>query len=128
MIILLSIVLGALWRRWLGLANTGPRAIKIAAGIMLMWPLVIAFWGQPWFYLAPGILLAYAAAVLFFVWKVDSAKPWPRYLVFGLGYVLAYRYWRDDWNRPPFIDGTTAIGELTLGGTFWGSVALLASI
>lgn len=28
-------VLGALWRRWLGAANTGPRSPKIAAGLAL---------------------------------------------------------------------------------------------
>ena len=34
--VILNVVLGGLWRRWVGLANSGPRAVKNVAGFFLM--------------------------------------------------------------------------------------------
>lgn len=130
LLVFISVVLGALWRRWLGLANSGPRPLKLLTTIPLLWPVALlcpdytlAMISIPLWPVA--VAVAWGLSILFFLWRVDSARPWPRYFIFGLGYVLAYGYWRNSWNRPPFIDGATAIGELFLGGSFFGALALL---
>jgi hypothetical protein len=48
-----------------------------------------------------------------------------KYGPFGIGYVLAHRFWRDEWNRGGFIDGSNAAGETLLGASFWGCAGLL---
>ena len=126
MIVLLCLaffVAGALWRRWLGGWMGGRRWWRFAALPVLLWPLFLAL---PWWV----ALTASAGIACFFAddHKVDGWGAVRRYGPFGIGYPLAFRFWRSAWNRPPIVDGWTAVGELVLGGTFWACVPLVLMI
>lgn len=114
------LIVGALWRRWLGGWLGGARWWRFAALPALVWPFWLALPALP-------ALLASGACGLFFAMghEVDGWGAVKRYGPFGLGYVLAYYHWDSAWNRPPLIDGWTAVGELFLGGTFWACVPLV---
>ena len=56
-----------------------------------------------------------------------------KYGPFGIGYVMAHKYWNDEWNETfnkpwylitdnKFIDGSNAVGEISLGALFFASV------
>lgn len=131
-LVILWTILGGLWRRilggWIGL----PRSICYA----LMVPLTLPFFLLPerWGILpdlALGVVFT-AACLLFFVVSLypggkftDDRDVLLKYGPFGLGYVMAHRFWRDEWNAGGFIDGSNAVGEILLGASFWGSVGLL---
>jgi hypothetical protein len=77
-------------------------------------------------------MLSTALCLLFFVVSLypggkftDDRDVLLKYGPFGIGYVLAHRFWRDEWNRGGFIDGSNAVGEIFLGASFWGCVGLL---
>ena len=123
MIFTLSIVffiVGALWRRWMGGWLGGERWVRFAVLPLLVWPFWLVWSALP-------ALLASAVCGLFFA-MAHEFEGWgavKRYGPFGLGYPLAFRFWRSSWNWPPFVDGGTAIGELFLVGTFWACVPLV---
>lgn len=118
-------VAGARWRRWLG-SNHPGRWLVLPVGALLTWPLWVAF---PWPIAAP---LAFGC-VAFFVPGHETAdnRVWRRYGPFGAGYWLAHRYLNErawaarGYPTEGFIDGWMSLGELFLGGTFWGAVALV---
>ena len=114
------LIVGALWWRWLGGWLGGERWWRFAALPVLVWPFWIVLPALP-------ALLASAACGLFFAigHTFDGWGAIKRYGPFGLGYPLAFRFWRSRWDRPPFVDGWTAAGELFLGGTFWACVPLV---
>ena len=135
-LIVLWAVMGGLWRRmfggWMGL----PRSICYT----LMAPLALPIWFVPnWgggaLATALGIIGAASlsvACMLFFVVSLypggkftDDRDVLLKYGPFGLGYVLAHRYWRDEWNQVGFIDGSNGVGEILLGSSFWGTFGLL---
>lgn len=116
---ILNAAAGALWRRWLGSGPAlGPRWLKFFA--MPVLPLFFLF---PW----PHAIAVSALVALFFAMghKVDSSRVWLRYGPFALGYVLARRYWPAGLVYLPLIDGWMAVGELFLGGAFFGLLPLL---
>lgn len=115
---LINAYFGARWRRWLG-SHGSHRYVKIPVGALLAWPLWIAF---PWWVAIIGTGLC----ILFFIigHTVDSNKVWLRYGPFALAYVLARKFWRDEWNRPPEIDGWMSAGEYGLGGSFFFTFTL----
>lgn len=116
-------ILGAIWRRWLGTASTGPRSVKFLVGALLTWPL--------WLVLPPLYAVIGGALCLLF-WadghEVDKPSVWLRYGPFALPYVLARKYWPDNWKHGRWLDGWMAAGEYGIGFLFWGSVALLSLI
>lgn len=120
MIVILNAILGALWRRWLGLGGSGPRWLKMVLGALLTWPLWLAL---PWWQAAIGT----AFCLVYFAdgHKVDHWTVWLRYGPFAIGYVLARKYWPDRWTYGRWFDGWMAVGEYVLGGLFWGFVASL---
>lgn len=126
-------VLGGLWRRILGGWTGLPRSICYALMALLTLPIWLALpWGIWWPYCALAALVVTAACLLFFAVSLypggkftDDRAVLLKYGPFGLGYVWAHRYWRDEWNRGGFIDGSNAVGEILLGASFWGSVGIL---
>lgn len=132
--IALWVVLGGLWRRafggWLGL----PRSICYALMAPLMAPVVIFLAQTTWplWVACLASIVVTAACLLFFVVSlypggkfVDDRDVLLKYGPFGLGYVLAHRYWRDEWNTGDLIDGSNSVGEILLGASFWGCFGLL---
>ncbi len=131
-LVILWAILGGLWRRMFGGWTGLPRSVCYA----LMVPLTLPFWLLPERH---GLLIDSAlglvftvGALLFFVGSLypggkftDDRDVLLKYGPFGLGYVLAHRFWRDEWNRGGFIDGSNAVGEIFLGASFWGCVGLL---
>ena len=124
--ILINALAGGAWRRLLGGWLHLHRYVTIPLGLFLAWPLFVAF---PW----PIAGLLAGLAVLFFVPGHQTAdnSVFVRYGPFGAGYWLAHRYldekeWaRRGWPASGFVDGWMALGELFLGATFWGTVALV---
>lgn len=114
--VILNFVAGALWRRWLGGWLGGERWWRFAAMPLLAWPLWLTL---PWW----AALVATGLCGLFFAIGHTVETPWKRYGPFGVAYWLPMKLWRAEWNRPPLIDGGIAVGELLLGGLFWGAVA-----
>jgi hypothetical protein len=118
--ILLTALLGSVWRRWLGLGQSGKRAAKFMCGFLLTWPL----WSLPF---DPLVNIALSILALAF-WapghKVDTPKVWLRYGPFGIGYFLAHKYWK--WNFGRFLDGWMAAGEYATGFLYWGTIACLS--
>jgi hypothetical protein len=131
--VVLWAVLGGLWRRVFGGYTGLPRSVCYA----LMVPLSLPIWlampmppGGAYHFVAS--MLSTILCLLFFVVSLypggkftDDRDVLLKYGPFGLGYVWAHRYWRDEWNRGGFIDGSNAVGEILLGASFWGSVGLL---
>ena len=126
--------LGGLWRRIFGGWTGASRVSCYAAMVPLMMPghmlIIRQGWALPWAVLA--ILAATALCLLFFVASLypggkftDDRDVMLKYGPFGIGYVLAHRFWRDEWNRGGFIDGSNAVGEIFLGASFWGCVGIL---
>lgn len=127
-------VSGGLWRRMFGGWGGKSRVHCYAAMIPLMLPVHMLIikqgWALPWAVLA--MLTATALCLLFFVVSLypggkftDDRDVMLKYGPFGIGYVLAHRLWRDEWNTGSFIDGSNAVGEIFLGASFWGCVGLL---
>jgi hypothetical protein len=114
---------------WSGL----PRSICYALMAPLTLPIWLALpWGIWWPYCLMAGLAATALCLLFFVVSlypggkfVDDRDVMLKYGPFGIGYVLACLFWRDEWNDGDFVDGPCAIGEIFLGASFWGCVGLL---
>jgi hypothetical protein len=132
--VILWAIAGGLWRRMFGGWTGASRVACYSAMIPLCAPAHMLIhqqgWVLPWAVLAA--LAVTAACLLFFVVSfypggkfVDDRDVLLKYGPFGLGYVWAHRYWRDEWNRGGFIDGSNAVGEILLGASFWGSVGLL---
>ncbi|MCR4341865.1 MAG: hypothetical protein NUW01_18470 [Gemmatimonadaceae bacterium] len=116
---LLEAVLGAMAVRWRG-SGDSHRWLKLPVMALLAWPLFLV---MPWHWALAGAGLC----VLFFV-KGHKARTWTvwlRYGPFAFGYVLAKRYLPEPWRLNDYIDGWMAVGELTLGGSFWGSLTLV---
>jgi hypothetical protein len=133
LLVILWAVLGGLWRRMFGGWTGLPRSICYALMVPLTLPIWLALpWGVYWPYsILAGVCFA-ALCLLFFVVSfypggkfVDDRDVMFKYGPFGIGYVLAHRFWRDEWNRGGFIDGSNAVGEIFLGASFWGCVGLL---
>lgn len=132
-LIALWAVLGGLWRRVFGGYTGLPRSICYALMAPLTLPIWLALpWGIWWPYCAMSAVPITGLCLLFFVVSLypggkftDDRDVLLKYGPFGLGYVWAHRYWRDEWNRGGFIDGSNAVGEILLGSSFWGSVGLL---
>jgi hypothetical protein len=133
-LIALWTVLGGCWRRilggWLGL----PRSICYALMAPLMAPVVIFLAQTTWplWVACLAAIVVTTACLLFFVVSfypggkfTDDRDVLLKYGPFGLGYVLAHRFWRDEWNTGSLIDGSNSVGEILLGASFWGSVGLL---
>jgi hypothetical protein len=132
-LIVLWVVLGGLWRRVLGGYTGLPRSICYALMAPLTLPIWLALpWGIWWPYAVMIGVSCTAACLLFFVVSfypggkfTDDRDVMLKYGPFGLGYILAHRFWRDEWNSGDFIDGSNAVGEILLGASFWGSVGVL---
>ena len=118
--VLIAAALGATWRRWLGAAGTGPRAVKVAVGALLFgkWfglPHVVEILTLPpadAFVLAGLVALVTAGAIL------------PHVSGFGPG-----DGWRDLRNIalrwvPGSVPGAVA---LTVAGPWWAFVAFPAA-
>ena len=126
-------VLGGLWRRVFGGWTGLPRSICYALLVPLTTPIWMAMpWGIWWPYCLMAGLAATGACLLFFVVGfypggkfVDDRDVLLRYGPFGLGYVWAHRFWRDEWNTGSFLDGSNSVGEILLGASFWGCIGLL---
>lgn len=132
--VILWAVTGGLWRRMFGGWLGRSRVACYAAMIPLCAPAHMLIhrqgWALPWSVLAA--LAVTAVCMLFFVVSlypggkfVDDRDVLLKYGPFGIGYVLARRFWRDEWNRGGFIDGANAVGEILLGASFWGCFGLL---
>lgn len=115
----MNIILGALWRRWLG-SNIGPRWLKLLCALILTWPIWLAL---AWWLAA----LASFFCILFFIpgHKVDSWTVWLRYGPFAAGYVVAKKLFPEPWRINNFVDGWMSLGELFLGASFWFSVEVV---
>lgn len=130
---ILNTVVGALWRRWLGGWRPfgwdawGGRLLKHTLMAVLSWPLFLVL---PWW----GALAAIGGAFVFMNVRHDNGGPgwrplW-RYGPFGIGYMVARKY----IDRLPWTGKERALvepwcwtcyGELWLGGTFFGTLALI---
>ncbi len=132
-LIVLWAVLGGLWRRVFGGYTGLPRSICYALMAPLTLPIWLAApWGIWWPYAVMIGVSCTALCLLFFVVSfypggkfVDDRDVLLKYGPFGLGYVLAHRFWRDEWNTGSLIDGSNSVGEILLGASFWGSVGIL---
>lgn len=132
-LIVLWAVLGGLWRRILGGWTGLPRSICYAMMAPLTLPIWLALpWGIWWPYCAMSVVPITGLCLLFFVVSLypggkftDDRDVMLKYGPFGLGYVLAHRLWRDEWNTGGLIDGSNSVGEILLGASFWGSVGVL---
>ena len=135
-LIILWAVLGGLWRRVFGGWSGLPRSICYA----LMAPLTLPIWLMGnWSgstlnaaFAVGGSVLLSVACLMFFVVSfypggkfVDDRDVMLKYGPFGIGYVLAHRFWRDEWNTGSFLDGSNSVGEILLGASFWGCIGLL---
>lgn len=117
-------VLGALWRRWFGMAQHGwlfgHRAARLALLTALTAPaaLWLPLWAWP---------LALAGSILFFNRHQRTDGWWGLlyYGPYGAGWGIAQTWIGNAWNTGLWIDGPMALGELWLGGTFWGSLMAL---
>lgn len=116
--ILLTAVLGALWRRWLGGWGADSRSLIMACGLFLTWPLWLVL---PWYWAAPA-----AALCLLFWAKGHRFDKWTivlRYPVIGAAYPISRWIFGETWaGREPYA-GWTAVAELAIGFLFWGAVA-----
>jgi hypothetical protein len=132
-LIALWAVLGGLWRRVFGGYTGLPRSICYALMAPLTLPIWLAApWGIWWPYAVMIGVSCTAACLLFFVVSlypggkfVDDRDVMLKYGPFGLGYVAAHRWWRNEWNTGDLIDGSNSVGEILLGASFWGSVGIL---
>jgi hypothetical protein len=122
-VVLLTALLGSVWRRWLGSANTGPRSLKFIAALPLCWP-ALALFQNWWAVLAVGLLLLFWAPGH----TVDAPSVWLRYGPFALPYWLSRKYWKAEWNSGRFLDGWMPVGEFGIGFMYWGFWALLAGL
>lgn len=121
--VIATALLGAFWRRWLGLGGSGPRWLKFALALPLTWPLFVV--------MPLGFAIEHAAlALLFFApgHTVDDESVWMRYGPFAVAYVLARKFWPDNWTYGRWVDGWMAVGEFGIGFLFFGSLALTALI
>ena len=133
LLVILWAVLGGLWRRIFGGWTGLPRSVCYALMIPLTLPIWFVLNAQFGVYSAFALsMLSTALCLLFFVVSLypggkftDDRDVLLKYGPFGIGYVLAHRFWRDEWNRGGFIDGSNAVGEIFLGASFWGCVGLL---
>jgi hypothetical protein len=137
-------VLGGLWRRIFGGWLSLPRgSVCYPLSIPLSAPLGILFWQLlPWYFAIPAFLAAAGLVLLFFIVSfypkgkfTDDRDVMLRYGPFGYGYVLAHKYWKDEWNElfnkpfykfttTKFIDGSNAVGEISLGASFFSVVGI----
>ncbi len=132
-LIALWAVIGGLWRRMFGGWTGLPRSICYALMVPLTLPAwLIMPWSAAWWPYSVGAgLLLTLSSLAFFVVSLYPGGEFTndrdvmlKYGPFGIGYVLAHRFWRDEWNRGGFIDGSNAVGEIFLGASFWGCVGL----
>ena len=133
-LVILWVILGGLWRRMFGGWTGLPRSICYALMVPLTLPVWFFLpWSTAWWPYSIGVgLLATAACLVFFVVSLypggkftDDRDVLLKYGPFGLGYVWAHRFWRDEWNTGSFLDGSNSAGEIFLGASFWGCVGLL---
>lgn len=130
-LVLLWVVLGALWRRWLGGwmgKPPGSRATQFAVMAMLCAP----FWlGWAW----PSIAAAVLATGLM-GWYWSEGHEWTslpallkRYGPIGLCWWAAQKWvpptWRVRTGKTCLIDGPISVAELAAGGLVFGAVGLL---
>lgn len=133
MMTILWAVLGGLWRRVFGGWSGLPRSICYVLMLPLTLPIWLSLpWGAYWPYSVIAGVCFTALILLFFVVSLypdgkftDDRDVLLKYGPFGIGYVLAHRFWRNEWNRGGFIDGSNAVGEIFLGASFWGCVGFL---
>jgi|GEM_PF-4432643 len=131
LVIIVSAATFALWRRWLGAGDTGPRSVKMVVLVLVLLALFAAgFRSWPWEWSIWGMALAALAAAGVSLWFItahyegdyttDGAIK--RYGPAGYGYPWAYR--REDqipelnlfgWTIVHAF-GWTEVGELFLGG------------
>ncbi|CUW40261.1 protein of unknown function [Magnetospirillum sp. XM-1] len=106
-LVILWAVLGGLWRRMFGGWTGLPRSICYALMAPLTLPIWLALpWGVYWPYSVIAGIGSTALCLLFFVVSLypggkftDDRDVLLKYGPFGIGYVLAHRFWRDEWNR-----------------------------
>jgi len=122
---------GALWRRafggWGGLSRRVTYVLSLPLSLL---PLLVAAWGLPWPWLLGVTSVGAGLVLLFFVcglWPgvIDGWRVWRKYGPFAAGYWAAWRWWPSSWRLGGFVDGANAVGELTLGGSFFAALALL---
>lgn len=110
---LLYAILWALWRRAFGGWMSLRRSLLVAAIPVMLAPFWFTLSYSVWAFLT-------VVTIAFFTLGHDYAK-WTivlRYPVLGGWYPICKRFWKEKWNRPPFIDGWTAVAELLIGFSF----------
>lgn len=125
-VILLWAVLGGLWRREFGrcviLGKTALKllALPLCAPVGLLFPLYL------WPYAVLAVLGLWLALLAFITMSMypggrfsDDREVMLKYGPFALGYVLAHRFWRDEWNTD-YLNGADPVGECFLGASVFG--------
>lgn len=112
--VLVVAALGALWRRWLGEADTGPRAVKVATAAVVF--------GVMFFATAPAFAAWWAAPALTALVTAGCILPH----VSGFGPDDGWRDLRNIALRwvPVSVPGAVA---LTVAGPWWAFVAFPAA-
>ena len=111
-LVILTAILGGLWRRILGGWFKLPRSYIVCAGIVLAWPLGLVL--PPLYAIILGV-----ACVAFWTPGHDMTNDkamWLRYGPFAVGWIVARHLKITPW---------TEVGEIVAGSLFWGSLAAL---
>ena len=116
-LVLMTALLGGVWRRWYGMNNSTARWQEILLAMPLTWSL---WYAMPW----PWAAGFAALCIVFFLpgHTVDSKTIYFRYPIVGAVYPMCKRYWPSHWISPPWIDGPYAVAEFLLGSLFWGFI------
>ena len=126
-------IAGGLWRRMFGGWLSLPRgSVCYPLSFLLSAPLgILLFKSLSWYFALPATIASATLVLLFFVVSfypggkfTNDRDVMLRYGPFGIGYVLAHKYWQDKWNTGSFIDGSNAVGEISLGSLFFSVVGI----
>ena len=103
---LLNSILWALWRRCLGWEHSPiRRSVLVALMFVMLLPLVFKSW----------LLYAIVSALSAIMWTMGHQyEKWTivlRYPIIGIWYPICKKFWRNEWNKPTFIDGWSAVAE-----------------
>jgi hypothetical protein len=140
LLLLMWAFLGGLWRRVFGGFLSQKRILTYVYMAPLTIPLTLLYPIEEWYWRLLVGIATYAVVLLFFVVSIypggkftDDRDVMLKYGPFGIGYILAHKYWKDEWNETfnkpwypitdnKFIDGSNAVGEISLGALFFAAV------